>query len=208
MNKREKAQRIQLILNTLFPKATIPLKHQDPFTLLIAVLLSAQCSDARVNRVTPKLFAKASSPQEMSRLSVKEIEECIRPLGLFRTKARRIQALSAILATRYKGQVPATLKALEALPGVGHKTASVVLTQAFSKAAFPVDRHIHRLSKRWGLSSGNKISQTERALKRIFPKKSWKTLHLQLILYARAYCPARGHRLFACPICRELKFKK
>lgn len=204
MRKKEKAQHVQAVLEEFFPHPEIPLKHTDPFTLLIAVLLSAQCTDEQVNQVTPKLFAKGATPQKMSALELQNIEEIIRPCGLFRSKAKHILALSQILMEKYGGHVPSTLRELEALPGVGHKTASVILAQAFHTPAFPVDTHIHRCAKRWGLSSGKSVLQTEADLKRLFPKPSWIKLHLQIILFARAYCPARGHNKKTCPICREL----
>jgi endonuclease III len=204
MNKKEKAKEIQRILNDLFPNPAIPLSHQDPYTLLIAVLLSAQSTDARVNQITPHLFAKASTPKEMIALSIEEIAAIIRPCGLSNTKAKAIWRLSKQLIEKHHGKVPATFLALEALPGVGHKTASVVMIQAFHKPAFPVDTHIHRLAKRWGLSSGKTVGRTEKDLKALFPKKSWIKLHLQIIYYARKYCPARGHKIEKCPICSIL----
>jgi endonuclease-3 len=204
MNKKEKAKFIQSVLNRLFPNPTIPLAHTDPFTLLIAVLLSAQSTDVRVNQVTPHLFAKASTPEEMVSLSVEEIRAMIRPCGLSNTKGKAIWNLSKILIEKHHGKVPASFSALEELPGVGHKTASVVMIQAFHKPAFPVDTHIHRLAKRWGLSSGKNVKQTEKDLKAIFPKKSWIKLHLQMIYFARKYCPARGHKIEQCPICSAL----
>ncbi len=205
MKKSEKAEKIRLILNKLYPSPPIPLKHHSEYTLLIAVLLSAQCTDARVNIVTPHLFAKASTPQEMVRLSVKEIEETIRTCGLAPRKAKAIWELSQILIDKYAGKVPNTFEALEELPGVGHKTASVVMSQSFGKAAFPVDTHIHRCAKRWGLSSGKNVEQTEADLKRLFAKKYWNKLHLQIIYFAREYCPARNHRVEACPICSKIE---
>ncbi len=201
MNKKEKASKIQTILRKLYPKPSIPLHHKDAYTLLIAVLLSAQCTDARVNTITPILFAKASTPQAMIKLSIAEIEEVIRPCGLGPRKARAIWELSHILLEKYQGNVPNTFQALEELPGVGHKTASVVMAQAFGYAAFPVDTHIHRLAKRWGLSSGKNVEKTEEDLKKLFPKKDWITLHLQIIYFAREYCPARRHDEDLCPIC-------
>lgn len=201
MRKKEKAKYVQEVLEELFPHPQIPLKHTDPFTLLIAVLLSAQCTDARVNQVTPKLFAKGDTPQKMASLELQEIEEIIHPCGLFRSKAKHIRALSRLIVEKYKGEVPSTFRSLEALPGVGHKTASVVLAQAFHTPAFPVDTHIHRCAKRWGLSSGKSVEQTEADLKRLFPRDAWIKLHLQIILFARTYCPARGHDREKCPIC-------
>lgn len=201
MNKKEKAIRIVKILNELYPKPAIPLKHQDRYTLLIAVLLSAQCTDARVNQVTPQLFAKAATPAEMVALSISDIEEMIRSCGLAPKKARAIWELSHILLSQYDGEVPGTFEQLEDLPGVGHKTASVVMSQGFGKAAFPVDTHIHRLAKRWGLSEGKNVVQTEKDLKRLFLKKDWNRLHLQMIYFGREYCPARLHNPQVCPIC-------
>ncbi|MBS0620723.1 MAG: endonuclease III [Verrucomicrobia bacterium] len=201
MHRKVKA--ISQILDTLFPSPGIPLEHTDPYTLLIAVLLSAQCTDARVNQVTPALFAKAKTPREMLELTIPEIAAIIRPCGLSNTKARAIWNLSKILMEKHRGKVPASLAALEKLPGVGHKTASVVLSQAFRKPAFPVDTHIHRCAKRWGLSSGKNVVQTEKDLKQLFPKKNWNKVHLQIIHYARAYCPARGHKVENCPICNS-----
>ncbi len=204
MTKKERAKIVQRILNKLFPNPQIPLKHSDPYTLLIAVLLSAQCTDARVNLVTPKLFAKASTPEEMVKLTIPEIQEIIRTCGLSTAKSRAIWKLSKDLLDRHKGKVPKTFQALEALPGVGHKTASVVMTQAFSKPAFPVDTHIHRCAHRWGLSRGKNVVETERDLKRLFPRSSWNKLHLQMIYFARKYCPARGHDEKRCQICKLL----
>jgi endonuclease-3 len=201
MTKKERANKIAAILNQLFPDPKIPLLHRDPYTLLIAVLLSAQCTDARVNLTTPKLLARADTPQKMILLDPKEIEEIIRPCGLAPTKSRAIWNLSQDLLNRHKGRVPKTFAALEKLPGVGHKTASVVMTQAFHRPAFPVDTHIHRCAQRWGLSSGRSVEQTEHDLKRLFPRRIWSKIHLQIIYFARAYCPARGHKAVDCPIC-------
>jgi endonuclease-3 len=195
------AKTVQTILNIYFPNPAIALQHHDPYTLLIAVLLSAQCTDARVNQITPQLFAKAATPQDMILLSIQEIETIIRPCGLGPSKARAIWHLSKILIEKYKGKVPKTFKALEALPGVGHKTASVVMAQAFHKPAFPVDTHIHRCAKRWNLSDGSSVKQTERDLKRLFPRNSWAKLHLQIIHFARAYCKAKAHDPKTCPLC-------
>ncbi|MBF5058756.1 endonuclease III [Candidatus Neptunochlamydia vexilliferae] len=200
-----KAETIQKILDELFPDPPIPLKHQDHYTLLIAVLLSAQCTDKKVNEITPTLFSKASTPAAMAQLPVSEIETIIRPCGLAPTKARNIQKLSQILVDTHQGKVPSTLEELEKLPGVGHKTASVVLIQAFDTPAFPVDTHIHRCAHRWGLSSGKNVEQTEKDLKALFPESSWKKLHLQIIYYAREYCPAKKHQVDTCPICTALK---
>ena len=204
MDKKQKARLVQEILDDLFPNPAIPLAHKDPYTLLIAVLLSAQCTDARVNLITPHLFAKASTPKEMIALSIDEIAQIIRSCGLSNTKAKAIWNLSKILLEKHKGKVPQSLAALEKLPGVGHKTASVVMVQAFQKSAFPVDTHIHRCAKRWGLSSGKNVVQTEKDLKTLFPKKSWSKLHLQIIYFARKYCPAIGHKIDKCPICSIL----
>lgn len=201
MNKKEAARKILSTLNALYPSPTIPLNHESPYTLLVAVLLSAQCRDARVNQVTPALFSKAKTPQEMVKLTVKEIEEIIRPCGLGPSKAKAIWELSFMLLRDFGGEVPNTFEALESLPGVGHKTASVVMSQAFHKAAFPVDTHIHRLAMRWGLSSGKSVAQTEKDLKKLFPKKEWNRLHLQMIYFGREYCPARRHDAALCPIC-------
>jgi endonuclease III len=201
MKKKEKGEKICRILQELYPNPPIPLKHQDPYTLLIAVLLSAQCTDARVNTITPILFAKAHTPKEMAALPVSVIENTIRPCGLAPRKAKAISELSKILIEQYEGQVPCSFEELEALPGVGHKTASVVMSQAFHEPAFPVDTHIHRCAKRWGLSSGKSVKQTEIDLKKLFPKKLWNRLHLQIIYFAREYCQARGHSEADCPIC-------
>ncbi len=201
MTRQEKADRIHTILNDLFPQPPIPLHHKDPFTLLVAVLLSAQCTDERVNKVTPGLFALANTPEQMAKLPVPKILEAIRSCGLAPGKAQRIQALSQILVERYDGVVPADFAALEGLPGVGHKTASVVMAQSFGIPAFPVDTHIHRLASRWGLSAATNVAQTEKDLKKLFPTQSWNDLHLQIIYFGRQYCPARGHDLAQCPIC-------
>ncbi|WP_068471437.1 endonuclease III [Candidatus Protochlamydia phocaeensis] len=205
MTKREIVKKIQKILNTLYPAPPIPLQHRDSYTLLIAVLLSAHCTDARVNKVTPILFAKASTPQEMVKLPVDEIERIVHSCGLGPRKAQAIWDLSQILLDKYQGQVPASFEALESLPGVGHKTASVVMSQAFHHPAFPVDTHIHRCAKRWGLSSGKSVKQTEKDLKALFPEKDWNRLHLQLIYFGREYCQARNHQASLCPICSWLQ---
>lgn len=199
--------RVQIIMDTLneyFPEPAIPLLHKSPYTLLIAVLLSAQCTDVRVNKITPELFALADSPEKMIKLSYSQIQNIIRPCGLSERKAKAIKDLSQILVDRYQGKVPKTFEELEELPGVGHKTASVVMAQSFNEAAFPVDTHIHRLAKRWGLSKAKNVAMTERDLKRLFPKKAWIRLHLQIIYYARSFCPALGHRVEDCPICSLL----
>lgn len=201
MSTTQKAKKIMAVLDKLYPQPEIPLHHEDPYTLLISVLLSAQCTDKRVNLTTPLLFKRAKTPQAMAKLSVDEIREMIRPCGLSPAKSKAIHGLSKILVKKHGGNVPQTFEALEALPGVGHKTASVVMAQAFGQAAFPVDTHIHRLAKRWGLSSGKSVVQTERDLKTIFPKEKWTRLHLQMIYFGREYCPARGHDAPQCPIC-------
>jgi endonuclease-3 len=192
MTKKEKALYIQTELERLYPETPVPLDHSDPYTLLIAVLLSAQCTDERVNKITPHLFAKAKTPQEMVQLSIEEIKEIIRPCGLSPAKSKAIHRLSELLLEHHEGIVPNAFEALEALPGVGHKTASVVMSQAFGVPAFPVDTHIHRLLTRWGLTSGKSVVQTERDAKTLFPKASWNKLHLQIIFYGRAYSPARN----------------
>jgi endonuclease-3 len=192
MTKKEKALYIQTELERLYPETPVPLDHSDPYTLLIAVLLSAQCTDERVNKITPHLFAKAKTPQEMVKLSIEEIKEIIRPCGLSPAKSKAIHRLSELLLEHHEGMVPNAFEALEALPGVGHKTASVVMSQAFGVPAFPVDTHIHRLLTRWGLTSGKSVVQTERDAKTLFPKASWNKLHLQIIFYGRAYSPARN----------------
>ena len=201
MRRAEKAERIAKILDELYPIPPIPLRHVDPYTLLIAVVLSAQCTDERVNRVTPVLFSRASTPEEMARLTTPQIRSIIRPCGLAPGKSKRIRELSKILVEKHGGRVPDAFAELEALPGVGHKTASVVMTQAFGRPAFPVDTHIHRLAARWGLSSGKSVKQTERDLKKVFPPETWGKVHLQIIYFGRGPCPARGHDLRTCPIC-------
>jgi endonuclease-3 len=201
MKRAEKAVRIQRILDELFPDPPVPLDHEDPYTLLIAVLLSAQCTDERVNRTTPILFARARTPRAMVRMSPEEIREIIKPCGLSPAKSKAIHELSKILIARHGGRVPQTFEELEALPGVGHKTASVVMSHAFGQAAFPVDTHIHRLAARWGLSNGSSVERTERDLKRLFPEQDWERLHLQIIYFGRKECPALRHDLEACPIC-------
>lgn len=201
MQLKAKAMKIAAILDSLYPEPAIPLWHSDSYTLLIAVLLSAQCTDARVNKITPLLFKLADTPQKMRLLKVIDIENIIRPCGLASTKAKAIQKLSEILVEKFEGKVPASFEELETLPGVGHKTASVVMSQAFGKPAFPVDTHIHRCAKRWGLSNGKSVVQTEKDLKAIFPKQIWNLLHLQIIYFAREYCPALRHDMSRCPIC-------
>lgn len=192
MNKAEKVAYIMAELQRLYPNPPVPLDHTDPYTLLIAVLLSAQCTDERVNQVTPELFDLANTPQRMIQLTVEQIKAVIRPCGLSPAKSKNIHRLSEMLLETHGGEVPKDFEALEALPGVGHKTASVVMSQAFGFPAFPVDTHIHRLMYRWGLSSGKNVEQTERDAKRLFPKERWNDLHLQIIFYAREYSPARG----------------
>lgn len=203
LSKPEKAKRIARILDELYPQPSVPLKHGDPYTLLVAVLLSAQCTDARVNQVTPVLFARANNPADMIMLTVSEIQGIIRSCGLAPRKSQAIYDLSRILLDKHGGEVPQSFEALEALPGVGHKTASVVMSQAFGEPAFPVDTHIHRLAWRWALSNGKNVEQTERDLKRLFSKELWNALHLQIIYFGREHCPARGHNPRICPICRQ-----
>lgn len=205
---RKKAVAIAEILDQLYPETPIPLEHGDNYTLLVAVLLSAQCTDVRVNQVTPLLFAKANNPTDMVKLTPKEIEDVIRPCGLSPRKSQAIFELSQILLDKYQGEVPQDWEALEALPGVGHKTASVVMSQGFGVPAFPVDTHIHRLAERWGLSSGKNVEETERDLKALFPENTWNKLHLQIIFYGREYCPARGHDEAKCMICNQFGIKK
>lgn len=207
MNRMDKAAKIHKILDKLYPEPAIPLKHQDPYTLLIAVLLSAQCTDARVNLITPQLFQKADTPEKMILLSPIEIENIIRPCGLAPKKSKAIFQLSKDILEKHQGEVPHSFEELEALPGVGHKTASVVMSQAFKQPAFPVDTHIHRCAKRWGLSSGKTVKQTEEDLKKLFPKKYWNRLHLQIIYFAREFCQARKHDSDSCPICSQLNSK-
>jgi endonuclease III len=212
MNKQEKVNFILHKLEELYPAPQVPLDHKDAYTLLIAVLLSAQCTDVRVNQVTPHLFHKADSPQRMVKLNVDEIREIIKPCGLSPAKSKAIHRLSEMLLENHKGKVPADMEELEKLPGVGHKTASVVMIQAFDQPAFPVDTHIHRLIWRWGLSNGKNVEQTEKDCKRLFPESTWNKLHLQIIYFGREYCPARGHIAENCPICsvigRKVLFKK
>src|SRR5690606_12279660 len=195
MTKQEKVMFVIKTLNDLYPEVPIPLDHKDPYTLLIAVLLSAQSTDVRVNQITPLLFEIADNPYDMIKLSVEEIRDIIKPVGLSPMKSKGIHGLSHILIEKYDGQVPADFEALESLPAVGHKTASVVMSQAFNIPAFPVDTHIHRIMYRWGFSNGKNVVQTERDAKRLFPKDSWNLLHLQMIWYARQYSPARGWNL-------------
>jgi endonuclease-3 len=200
-DKATRAAKIAGILAELFPRPDIPLEHEDAFQLLVAVVLSAQTTDARVNLVTPALFARAPDAAAMARLPVATILSFIKTCGLAPTKAKNVRALAQQLVEKHGGQVPADFEALEALPGVGHKTASVVMTQAFGVPAFPVDTHIHRLAARWGLSSGKNVETTEADLKRLYPPETWNALHLQIIYFGRMYCPARGHVIATCPIC-------
>ncbi len=204
MNRAAKAKKITSILEELYPVTPIPLKHTSHYTLLVAVLLSAQCTDMRVNTITPELFAKANTPEKMVELEIKEIENIIRPCGLAPRKSKDIWRLSEIILNKHQGKVPRSFEELEALPGVGHKTAAVVMSQAFKESAFPVDTHIHRCAHRWGLSSGKNVVQTEADLKKLFPKHLWNKLHLQIIYFAREYCQARGHDSSKCPICSIL----
>jgi endonuclease-3 len=201
----KKAERVQFISNTLeelYPTTPIPLDHTDEYTLLIAVLLSAQCTDKRVNLITPSLFERANTPQKMIALEIEEIREIIKPCGLSPQKAKAIHGLSHLLIANHKGIVPASFEELEALPGVGHKTASVVMAQAFNVPAFPVDTHIHRLLTRWKLTNGKNVTQTEKDAKRLFPEHIWNKLHLQIIFFGREYCKARPHVINDCPICK------
>ena len=202
MLKKDRADFVLSRLRELYPEPPIPLDHSDPYTLLVAVLLSAQCTDERVNQVTPRLFERARTPQAMVEVAVEEIRQIIRPCGLSPQKSKAIAGLSRILIEEHQGEVPADMAALERLPGVGHKTASVVMAQAFGVPSFPVDTHIHRLSPRWGLTSGKSVVQTERDLKRLFPEESWNRLHLQMIFYGREFCTARGCDGRVCEICR------
>ncbi|HVS02543.1 MAG TPA: endonuclease III [Thermoanaerobaculia bacterium] len=201
MTRKQKARRIGEILDELYPQPPIPLVHRDPFTLLVSVVLSAQTTDARVNQVTPALFARAPDPQAMATLGAAAIHDLIRTCGLAPTKARNLERLAATLVAEHGGEVPSDPQALEALPGVGHKTASVVMVQAFGVPAFPVDTHIHRLAGRWGLSDGRSVARTEADLKRLFPREEWGRRHLQIIYFGRERCPARAHDPASCPIC-------
>ena len=204
MTKLERAAYVDRRLTELYPETPIPLHHRDPFTLLVAVLLSAQCTDARVNLTTPALFSRAAVPGSMMTIPVPEIQAIIRPCGLAPAKSRAISGLSQILVEKHGGRVPESFDALEALPGVGHKTASVVMSQAFGYPAFPVDTHIHRLAQRWKLTSGKNVVQTEKDLKRLFPEARWNELHLQMIYYGREHCTSRGCNGTVCKICRTL----
>lgn len=204
--KQEKANYIVQRLEELYPETPIPLDHTDAYTLLIAVLLSAQCTDVRVNQITPKLFKRANTPQKMVKVPVSEIEDIIRPCGLSPRKSKAISELSQILLDKYDGEVPQSFEGLEELPGVGHKTASVVMAQSFGVPAFPVDTHIHRLAQRWGLTSGKNVEQTEEDLKKVFPRDKWNKLHLQIIFYGREHCTARGCDGLQCDLCSSLNF--
>ena len=203
ISQAEKVKDILKILNRKYPSPEVPLHHKDAYTLLISVLLSAQCTDERVNKTTPLLFKQADNPYDMMKLSVEEIREIIKPCGLSPMKSKGIAGLSKIIVDKHDGQVPDTFEDLEALPAVGHKTASVVMTQWFGKPAFPVDTHIHRLAYRWGLSSGKNVEQTEKDLKKLIPEKLWNKAHLQIIYFGREYCPARSHVWSDCPICKK-----
>lgn len=203
MTKAEKVENILQILDSYYPEPPIPLHHKDAYTLLIAVLLSAQCTDERVNKITPLLFSVADNPTDMVKLSVEEIREIIRPCGLSPMKSKGIYGLSRQILELHDGKVPDNFKDLEAMPGVGHKTASVVMAQAFNVPAFPVDTHIHRLAYRWGLSNGKNVETTEKDLKRLTDKSVWNKLHLQMIYFGREFCPARGHQPENCPICSK-----
>jgi len=203
MTKQEKVDDIVAMLEGFYPVLDIPLDHTDAFTMLIAVLLSAQCTDERVNKITPHLFKMADNPFDMVKLTVEEIREIIKPCGLSPSKSKAIHGLSHILIDKYNGEVPSTFEQLEELPGVGHKTASVVMSQIFGVPAFPVDTHIHRLAYRWNLTNGKNVVQTEKDCKRLFPKELWNRLHLQIIFFGREYCPARGHDMTQCPICSK-----
>jgi endonuclease-3 len=208
MTKKERAEFVMDKLEELFPEVSIPLHHKDVYTLLVAVLLSAQCTDERVNQITPTLFALADNPADMAKLPVETIREIIKPCGLSPRKSVAISELSKIIMNTYNGKVPDNLADLEALPGVGHKTASVVMSQGFGVPAFPVDTHIHRLAWRWKLSNGKNVEQTERDLKKLIPESRWNKLHLQIIYFGRTYCPARGHKREECPICKVIGRKK
>lgn len=208
MKRSEKAERIAVMLEKFYPETPVPLDHENTFQLLVAVLMSAQTTDVKVNQVTPALFAKAPTPEAMVKVSVETILNDIRQVGLAPTKAKNILRLSQLLVERHSGIVPQTFQELEDLPGVGHKTAGVVMAQAFGIPAFPIDTHIHRLAARWGLSNDTTVERTERDLKAIFPKDIWNKLHLQIIFFGREYCPARGHDLTKCPICSWTATKK
>ncbi len=203
MKKEDVAKEIQERLDSYYPEVPVPLDHHDPYTLLVAVLLSAQSTDKRVNMTTPELFALADNPFDMAQQDAEDVRAIIRPVGLSPTKSKAIVNLSKILVEKYDGKVPEELELLEELPGVGHKTASVVVSQAFGQPAFPVDTHIHRLAYRWKLSTGKNVQKTESDLKKLFPRSDWNKLHLQIIYFGREYCPARGHDPRKCPICKD-----
>lgn len=204
MTKKEKVAFVMDELEKRYPNPPIPLDHKDPYTLLISVLLSAQCTDERVNKITPLLFSRADNPYDMVKMTQEEIRQIIRPCGLSPMKSKGIYGLSHILIDKYNGEVPADMSLLEELPAVGHKTASVVMSQAFGVPAFPVDTHIHRLMHRWTLTNGKNVVQTEKDAKRLFPKETWNSLHLQIIYFGREHCPARGHNPLECPICSKI----
>ena len=208
MKRSEKAERIAAMLEEYYPETPVPLDHENPFQLLVAVLMSAQTTDLKVNEVTPALFAKGPNAKEMAELPVEVILKDIRQVGLAPTKAKNIKRMAELLIERHDGEVPASFEELEALPGVGHKTAGVVMAQSFGVPAFPIDTHIHRLAARWGLSNGKNVEKTEKDLKAIFPKELWNKLHLQIIFFGREYCPARNHDLTQCPICSWTATKK
>ncbi len=208
MTKQEKVNDILKILDKYYPHPEVPLQHKDAYTLLISVLLSAQCTDERVNKTTPSLFKLADNPYDMVKLSVEEIREIIKPCGLSPMKSKGIYGLSKILIDKHAGKVPNTFEDLEELPAVGHKTASVIMTQWFGVPAFPVDTHIHRLAYRWGLTNGKSVEQTEKDLKRLIPEDKWNKAHLQIIYFGREFCPARGHVWTACPICKKYMRKE
>lgn len=208
MNRKERAEMVHRRLDELYPTTDVPLDHTDPYSLLVAVVLSAQCTDKMVNRVTPSLWELANTPEAMSNQPVAQIQKIIKPCGLSPQKAKAISGLSKILVQEHGGKVPEDFEALERLPGVGHKTASVVMAQAFGVPAFPVDTHIHRLSQRWGLSNGKNVVQTEKDLKRLFPSESWNRLHLQIIFYGREHCTARGCDGTVCGMCKDLYPKR
>jgi|TARA_B110000093_G_C12926067_1_gene391363 endonuclease-3 len=203
MTNKERANEVLTILEYEFPEVPVPLDHKDPYTLLIAVLLSAQCTDERVNKITPLLFAKADNPYDMVKMTVEEIKAIIRPCGLSPMKSKGIYGLSQMIIELHDGKVPQSFEDLEAMPAVGHKTASVVMSQAFGVPAFPVDTHIHRLAYRWKLSTGKNVDKTEKDLKAVFPRDKWNKIHLQIIFFGRKYCPARGHNPLSCPICKD-----
>jgi endonuclease-3 len=208
LTKKERAAEILGILDRYFPEVEPPLEHEDAYTLLVSTLLSAQCTDVRVNETAPRLFARAGNPFEMMKVPVEEIREIIKPCGLSPAKSKAIAGLSRILAEKHSGRVPDTFEELESLPGVGHKTASVVMAQWFGKPAFPVDTHIHRLAHRWGLSNGKSVEQTEKDLKKLIPQEKWGKAHLQIILFGRKYCPARSHKWKECPVCSRFMLRR